>query len=97
MVLFLLNQGLVKERLIGTLATFFTICSIVCVGTFASLGMITIDLLTKAAILLPPLWLGTYAGIKVLPRINSTLFRRIASVMLSVTALVIIVTVLIEM
>ena len=96
-VLFLLNQGLAKERFVGTLATYFLFACIVSAGTFASLGMITIDLLTKAAILLPPLWLGTYAGIKVLPRINPTLFRKIASSLVSAAALTIIITILIEL
>lgn len=94
-VLFLLNQGLIKEKFVSTLAIYFFFGCIVSVGTFASLGMITTDLLTKAALFLPPLWLGTYAGIKVLPKINPILFRKIASAMVSVTALVIIITALI--
>ncbi|MFC2001033.1 sulfite exporter TauE/SafE family protein [Chloroflexota bacterium] len=96
-VLFLLNQGLTKERFVGTLAAYFLFTCIVSTCTFASLGMITTDLLIKAAILLPPLWLGTYLGIKVLPRINPTLFRRIASAIVFAAALAIIITILIEL
>jgi len=93
-VLFLLNQGLVKETFVATLAAYFLFTGMVCIGTFSSLGMITTDLLTKVAILLPTLWLGSYVGIKVLPRIDATLFRKIVSSLVSITALVIVVTVL---
>ncbi len=96
-VLFLLNQGLVTERFVGTLAAYFLFIGMISIGAFSSLGMLTADLLTKVAILLPALLLGSYAGIRVLPRINATLFRRIVSSIVSVTALVIIVSVLMEL
>ena len=96
-VLFLLNQGLAPERFVGTLAAFFMFTSIISIGAFASMGMITTDLLTRIAILFPALFLGSYAGIKVLPKINVTLFKRIASSIVCVTALAMIVSLLIEM
>jgi len=96
-VLFLLNQGLVTERFVGTLAAYFLFIGMISIGAFSSLGMLTADLLTKVAILLPALLLGSYAGIRVLPRINATLFRRIVSSIVSVTALEIIVSVLMEL
>lgn len=96
-VLFLLNQGLVTERFVGTLAAYFLFIGMISIGAFSSLGMLTADLLTKVAILLPALLLGSYAGIRVLPRINATLFRRIVSSIVSVTALAIIVSVLMEL
>ena len=96
-VLFLLNQGLAPERFVGTLAAFFMFTSIISIGAFASMGMITTDLLTRIAILFPALLLGSYAGIKVLPKINVTLFKRIASSIVCVTALAMIVSLLIEM
>jgi uncharacterized membrane protein YfcA len=91
-VLFLLNQGLTKERFVGTLATYQLFLNIISVGAFASLGVVTIDTLTKVAILLPALWLGTYVGIKVLPRIHVLLFRRVALSIVVVAALIIIAT-----
>jgi len=94
-VIFLLNQGLVTERFVATLAVHFLFTTIISVSSFVSLGMVTSDLLIKVAILVPPLGLGSYLGIKVLPRINATLFRRIASSVVSATALVIIITVVV--
>ncbi len=96
-VLFLLNQGLVSERFVGTLAVYFLFNGVISIGAFSSLGMITTDLLTKVAVLLPTLFLGSYVGVKILPRINVSLFKRIASSVVSVTALVIIVSVLTEL
>jgi len=96
-VLFLLNQGLAPERFAGTLAAFFMFTSVISIGAFSSLGMITTDLLTRVAILFPALFLGSYAGIKVLPKINVTLFKRIASSIICVTALAIIGSLLIEL
>lgn len=93
-VLFLLNQGLVIERFVGTLAAYFLFTGVITIGAFSSLGMITTDLLIRVAIFLPALFLGSYIGIKVLPRINAILFKRIASALVSVAALAIIVSVL---
>ena len=93
-VLFLLNQGMVKERFIGTLAAYFLFRSIVTLGAFSSLGIVTTDILTKAVLLLPALWLGSYLGVKMVPRINTVFFKKIASAIVTVTALAIIVSIL---
>ena len=96
-VLFLLNQGLVKERFVGTLTAYFLFMGVASVGAFSSLGMVTIDLLIKVAMLSPTSILGFYIGIKVLPKINAILFRRIAASIVSIAALVIMVTFLLEL
>jgi len=96
-VLFLLNQGLVTERFVGTLAAYFLFIAIIGIGAFSPLGMVTADLLTKTATLLPALVLGSYLGVKMLPRINELLFKRIVLSIVSVTALIIIVSVLMEL
>ena len=66
------------------------------IGAFSSLGMISTDLLIKVAILLPALFLGNYVGIRVLPKINAALFRKIVPALVSVAAIVIIVSVVME-
>ncbi len=96
-VLFLLNQGLVTERFVGTLAAYFVFSGIITTTAFSSFGMVTTDLLTRVAILLPPLFLGSYLGLRVLPRINARLFKWIATSTLSVTALGIMVSILINL
>ena len=96
-VIFLLNQGLVRERFVGTITAFFLFVGVASVSAFSAMGMVTIALLIKVAILLPAAILGFYIGIKVLPKINATLFRRIAASIVSLAALVIIVTFLVEL
>jgi len=96
-VLYLLNQGLVTERFVGTLAAYFLVADVVTIGAFSSMGMITSELLIRIAILSPALFVGAYVGVRVLPRINATLFKRIASSLVSVTAAAIIVSVLMEL
>ena len=94
-VLFLLNQGLVKERFVGTVAASFLFVGAVGIGTFSSLGMINIALLIKVSILLPGLFLGSYIGAKLLPRIDALLFKKIAISIALVSALIIIVNLLV--
>ena len=96
-VLFLLNQGLVKERFVGTITAYFLFINIASVSAFSTLGMVTTDLLGKIAILLPTALLGLYLGIKVLPKTNPIVFRRIAASIVSISALAIIVTSLLEL
>ncbi len=96
-VLFLLNQGLIKERFIGTITAYFVFMGITSIGAFSYLGMVTIDLLIEVAMLLPTSILGLYIGTRVLPKVNATLFRRIAALIVSLTASVIIVTFLLKL
>ena len=96
-ILFLLNQGLTKESFVGTFAAYSLLNTAVGIGMYASLGMITTDILIKAALFLPSLWLGSYLGIKTLPRVGTTLFRRIASFLVLGVALIMIVTVLVDL
>jgi len=96
-VLFLLNQGLVKERFIGTVTAYFVFMGIASVGAFSYLGMVTTDLLIKVAMLLPTAILGLYIGTRILPKVNTTLFRRIAALIVSLAALTIIVTFLLKL
>lgn len=95
-VLFLLNQGLVKEQFVATLAAYFLFGNLVSVGAFSFIGMVTTGLLMDVIILLPTLVIGFYAGIKVRPKINAALFKRIVTSIVSVTALTLIVTFLLE-
>jgi uncharacterized membrane protein YfcA len=91
-VLFLLNQGLVRERFVGTLTAYFLFCGVTSVIAFSFIGIVTVDILVKVAILLPTSILGFYIGIRVLPKIDATLFRRIAASIVTAAALAIIVT-----
>ncbi|MBM2824909.1 MAG: hypothetical protein HW402_573 [Dehalococcoidales bacterium] len=96
-VLFLLNQGLLREQFVGTIAVFFLVQNMASIAAFSSLKMITPSLLVQVAILVIPLALGSYLGIKTLPKIKASVFRRIVPIVVSATALIIIVTILIKL
>lgn len=96
-VLFLLNQGLHKEMFVGTLAAFFLFISLASIGAFSSLSMLTSDLLTRVALLLPALFLGIFIGVRLLPRINATVFRRVAASVVCVSAFGVITTVFVKL
>lgn len=96
-VLFLINQGLTLEKFVGTIAAYFMFVGIISISVFSSLGMITTDLLIRIATLIPVSLLGIYIGIKVMPKINMTLFRRIGLSIVCITALVIVVSLLVEL
>ncbi len=91
-VLFLLGQDMSKERFIGTLSAYFFFVNIVTVCTFSFMGMITADILEKVGILLPVLGLGFYIGTKALYKISTGFFKKIAMSVVFVSALVIILT-----
>lgn len=95
--LFLSNQGLVKERFVGTLCVFFLFGCLLSIGTFSSMSMITPELLKTVAVLLPTLWLGSFIGIKLLPRVNAALFRKMTPAVVCAAALGIIVEVLVDL
>ena len=82
--------------LLATLAAYLLFSGTVSIIAFSSLGMISTDLLLKVAVLLPALFLGNYAGIRVLPKINVSLFRKIVPSLVSVAAVAVIVSVFME-
>ena len=90
-VLFLLNQGLVKEKFVGTLALIAVLMVVAAFIAHSTLGLVDKDILIQSAILIPALWVGTFIGIKVLPKIEPGFFRKMASgiVLLSATTIII--------
>lgn len=96
-VLFLLNQGLEQRAFVATLAVYFLFTTVLSIGAFLGLGLVTSALALQAAMLLPALWLGSYLGIRVLPRVNPAVFRRVVPALVSATALVILATVIRDM
>ncbi|MFH1382682.1 MAG: sulfite exporter TauE/SafE family protein [Chloroflexota bacterium] len=96
-VLFLVNQGVVGEKFVGTIAVFFLLQSIFSIAAFSSLGMIKSDLLIQIAILVVPLFIGSYIGIKVLPKIKADIFRRLVPAVVSATAVIIIISILVKL
>ncbi len=95
-VLYLLNQGLVSRAFIGTICAFFMVINLASLGAYAYLHMVTTDILLKAALLLPPLLLGSYLGFKVLPHIKAPMFKKLASAVVTLTAVSIVFTIIVN-
>lgn len=62
MTIYILDQGLDKRKIVGTLVLFFFILNLMKLPTFIGLELITIDTLAASALLLPLVPLGSLLG-----------------------------------
>lgn len=81
MTIYLLSKGLQKKEFIGTGAWFFLAVNLIKVPFNAYLGLITADTLIFAAWMAVPVLLGTWIGIKIVPRIPQAHFQAIILIM----------------
>ena len=81
----------------ASLAGYFLFSGVIALGALAFTGVTTTSMLGTTAALLPALLLGFYLGIKVLPRVDANLFRRIAISVVLVAGLVAIITAIVEL
>jgi uncharacterized membrane protein YfcA len=91
-VLYLLNQGLAKENFVATTTAYFMITGVVSLISLSIGGVMTVEALLYAALMLPVTYFGSYIGVRVLPLINAKLFKIITTGIVLVTALIVIVT-----
>jgi len=75
MSVYLLAKRLPKSEFVGTGAWFFLFVNLIKVPFYVHLDMITARSLLFDAMALPAVLLGTWAGIKVLPKIPQELFK----------------------
>lgn len=75
MSVYLLAKRLPKSEFVGTGAWFFLFVNVIKVPFYVHLDMITVKSLSFDALALPAVLLGTFIGIKVLPRIPQQLFK----------------------
>jgi uncharacterized protein len=78
MALYLLAMRLPKMEYIGTSAVFFLLLNLFKVPFMVNLGLITTDSFVVNLALAPAVWLGAWAGRKILRRINQKLFENLA-------------------
>ena len=79
------------------MAAYFISISLFSVGAYVSMGMVTSEILIRAAILLPVLIIGSYLGVKLISKINVVLFKRITTSILIFTSLAIIISFLVDL
>ena len=75
MSVYLLAKRLPKSEFVGTGAWFYLFVNLIKVPFYVQLGMITDESLLFDAFAIPAVLLGTYLGIKILPRIPQQLFK----------------------
>ena len=93
-VLFLLNQDLVTEKFVGTCGLIFLFISLAAFGAHAALSLINTGVLIQAVVLVPALWLGTHAGIKILPKLKPDLFKKIGAGIVMASAIAVILNIM---
>jgi uncharacterized membrane protein YfcA len=91
-VLYLLNQGLPKEKFVATITTYFMVTGVVSLISLSIAGVMTGEALMYAVLMLPVTYLGSYLGVRVLPLINARLFKIMTTGIVIVTALIVIIT-----
>ncbi|RKN82266.1 sulfite exporter TauE/SafE family protein [Paenibacillus ginsengarvi] len=74
MTIYLLSKGLQKKEFIGTGAWFFLAVNLIKVPFTVYLGLITADTLVFTTWMAVPILLGTWAGIRLVPRIPQKWF-----------------------
>ncbi len=92
MAVYLLSRNLPKEQFIGTGAWFFLAVNVFKVPFSIHLGIITKESILLNAYLIPLILIGTWIGIKLLPKLSQTLFTRLILVLSVVGAVQLIVT-----
>ena len=86
MALYLLAMRLPKMEFVGTGAVFFLLLNLFKVPFMVNLGLITTESFGVNLALAPAVWLGAWAGRKLLRRINQKLFENLALGLAAVAA-----------
>lgn len=79
---FLLQKGLSKEAFLGTAVVFLASINLVKLVPYSMLGMVTVENLTVALLMIPVAWLGVRLGLVIQKRIKGELFFRIILILL---------------
>ncbi len=81
-IIFLINQGWEKNVFRANLNAFFILTGIAAFIALGAAGTMTVSTLTTALILIPPLAIGLFIGMKLLPHINLIWLKRISTMVL---------------
>jgi len=90
-VLYFLSQDMDKKVFVGTITAAVLIIGAITMGAHFYIGALTLPLLQYGAIFIPVLILGFYIGDKILHAISATLFKRVSSLIILLSALSVIV------
>lgn len=86
-VVFLTNQGVRKEVFRANLSAYFVALSWVRIGSYAVGGLLSAEVLTLAALLMPAALVGLWTGLRLECRVDEVVFRRLTLLTLIATSL----------
>lgn len=89
-VLFLTNQGTAKQAFRANLSAHFTALGLFRLVTYSAGGLFSMEMVRLAAILLPTALLGTWVGMRLAPKVDEVLFRRLTLLTLVLTSLLVV-------
>lgn len=95
MAIYLLSRRLPKEQFIGTGAWFFLSVNLIKVPFNVELGIITWNTLLINALAIPVILIGTWIGIKIVPKLSQQQFQNIILILSAAGALQLIISSLI--
>ncbi|MDX2160512.1 MAG: sulfite exporter TauE/SafE family protein [bacterium] len=89
--IYMLLQNIAPLAFVGTTTLYFALVNLIKLPPLVAAGLMDIDVLLRAAWVLPLLPVGVWAGRKVINRINQRTFERLMLIVLSVTAIYLLV------
>lgn len=81
-IIFLINQGWEKNIFRANLNAFFILTGIAAFIALGASGTMTVTTITTSLILIPPLAIGLWIGLKLLPHVNPIWNKRISTIVL---------------
>jgi len=84
-VLFLVNQGWDKESFRASISAYFFLTNMVALASLTASGAINLDMISAALALIPACLIGFYLGVKLLPRVNASIFNRMSVIIVMAT------------
>ncbi len=91
-VLFFTNQGLAKNAFRANLVAYFFALNLATISAFVIGDLITLQVIKLVVYLLPGLFLGVIAGIRLVNRVKDELFRKITLIIVMVAGVFLIIT-----
>jgi uncharacterized membrane protein YfcA len=88
MSLYLLAAGYEKWRFLGTSAWYFFTVNVIKLPVAVGVGIVRAETVALWAVLVPLVLVGTWAGRKVIGRVDQRLFERLVTVLVAVAALI---------
>ncbi len=86
-VILLTNQGWPREVFRASISLFLAVISIITLSLYRLSGVLTDDTALLAALLLPALVLGLFTGMRLAPKVNVQLFRKMVNLLVLATGL----------